>query len=63
MFTLVAGNESDLIEGTMNVAADGHAHALGALWQARWPWIVLFVAVVLAAAAWGVRRRNIHKKN
>lgn len=62
VFTLVAGNESDLIEGSLNVAADGHAHGLGALWQARWPWIVLLVAVVLAAAAWGVRRRNIQKK-
>ncbi|WP_455282428.1 hypothetical protein [Cupriavidus necator] len=64
VFTLVAGNESDLIEGNLKVAADGHAHGLlGAFWQARWPWVVLLVAAVLAAAAWGMRRRNIQKKN
>ncbi|WP_349607076.1 MULTISPECIES: hypothetical protein [Cupriavidus] len=63
VFTLVAGKESDLIEGTLNVAADGHAYGLGAFWRARWPWVVLLVAVVLAAAVWGVRRRNIQKRN
>ena len=40
-----------------DVAADAHAHGLGAFWQARWPWVVLLVAVVLAAAAWGVSGR------
>ncbi|UDM53836.1 hypothetical protein [Cupriavidus sp. MP-37] len=62
VFTLVAGNESDLIEGTLKVAADQHAHGFGAFGQARWPWVVLLVAVVLAVAAWRVRRRNTHKK-
>ncbi|MEM5275899.1 hypothetical protein VSR17_12750 [Cupriavidus taiwanensis] len=63
VFTLVAGNESDLIEGTLNVAADQHADGLGAFWPARWPWVVLLLAVVLAVAAWRVKRRNTHKKN
>ncbi|SOZ38778.1 hypothetical protein [Cupriavidus neocaledonicus] len=55
VFTLVTGNESDLIEGTLNVAADEHDRGL-AWWQARWPWLVLLAAVV-AAAVWGVKRR------
>ncbi|SPA43047.1 conserved exported protein of unknown function [Cupriavidus taiwanensis] len=56
VFTLVTGNESDLIEGTLNVAADGHDHGL-AWWQARWPWLVLLAALVAAGAAWAVKRR------
>ncbi|MBB2917667.1 hypothetical protein [Cupriavidus alkaliphilus] len=55
VFTLVTGNESDLIEGTLNVAADEHEHGI-AWWQARWPWLVLLAALV-AAGAWRVQRR------
>ncbi|BDB28819.1 hypothetical protein Tamer19_58730 [Cupriavidus sp. TA19] len=63
VFTLITGNESDLIEGTLNVAPHGHADGLGALWQARWPWIVLLATLILVAAAWGVRRCYLQKKN
>lgn len=63
MFTLVAGDESDLIDGNLNVAPGVGTHGLSASWRERWPWVVLLVAVVLAAAAWGARRRIIQKKN
>ncbi|QEZ43835.1 hypothetical protein [Cupriavidus oxalaticus] len=62
VFTLIAGNESDLIEGSLNVVADGHDHGLGAFWKARWPWIAP-VALVLAAAAGFVWRRHAGKKS
>lgn len=63
VFTLIAGIESDLIEGSLNVVADGHADGFGPFWKARWPWIIVFVALALAAAAGLVWRRHTQKKN
>ncbi|WP_434034392.1 hypothetical protein [Cupriavidus sp. a3] len=62
VFTLIAGNESDLIEGSLKVVADGHDAGFGAFWKARWPWIIP-VALVLAAAAGFVWRRHAGKKS
>lgn len=48
LFTLVAGNESDLLEGTLEVAAtDTHAHSDG-FWQ-KWFSVALVAALLLAA--------------
>ncbi len=57
LFTLIAGEESDLLEGTLEVAAphvDEHGH------RARWRWLALAVlgAAILGAGALFVRRRN-----
>ena len=62
LFTLVAGEESDLLEGTLNVAAvaddQGHGHPISRLW------LLAAVAVVaaLAAAILIVRRRRHHHR-
>lgn len=66
VFTLVAGNDADLIEGHLNVAADEHTQGFGAFWEARWPWAVMVLAIALTiilTAAWRLHRRNTHKKN
>ncbi|WP_354686782.1 hypothetical protein [Cupriavidus necator] len=66
VFTLVAGNDADLIEGHLNVAGDAHAHGLEAFRRSPWRWAVLAlliaVALALAAAAWRRQRRHIHTK-
>lgn len=63
VFTLIAGNESDLIEGSLNVAADAHASSFSGRWLARWPWLVLVGVLILVAIAWHLRRRHSYKKN
>jgi hypothetical protein len=63
VFTLIAGQDSDLIEGTLNVVADEHEHAPrlpGSLWM----WIgLLGLAGVAAVVIWRLRRRNILQKD
>ncbi|SCU80094.1 conserved exported hypothetical protein [Cupriavidus necator] len=58
VFTLIAGNDTDLIEGTLNVAANQHAHGQWEFFRSPWLWAGLFVAAALAAAFWRLRRRN-----
>ncbi len=61
VFTLVAGNDTDLIEGTLNVAGDLHAHGRWDFLRSRRLWAALFLIVaitVIAAALWRLRRRN-----
>jgi LPXTG-motif cell wall-anchored protein len=61
LFTLVAGEESDLLEGTLIVpeAADDHEHEHG--FNRRWL-LAAGAALVLAAAAGFVVRRRRHAK-
>ncbi|MGF6274868.1 hypothetical protein ABIB38_003260 [Massilia sp. UYP11] len=61
LFTLVAGEESDLLEGTLTVteALDDHGHGHG--FERRWL-LAGTVALVLAAAAMVVVRRRRHAK-
>ena len=64
LFTFVAGEESDLLEGTLNVAAvadeQGHGHPISRRWLLA---AVAVVVVVLAAAILIVRRRrHQHRK-
>ena len=62
LFTLVAGEESDLLQGTLQVAQahedDEHDHE-----HAAWsPWLLAAIAaIVLAAAAFVVRRMRQRK--
>ncbi len=60
LFTLVAGEESDLLEGTLTVAAEaadhGHGHGVS-----RWL-LAAITATVLAAAAVFVTRRRQRKE-
>ena len=58
LFTLVAGNESDLLEGTLTVAeaADDHDH--GHDISRRWLWAGAAAAVLAAAAVFIARRRQ-----
>ena len=62
LFTLVAGEESDLLEGTLTVAAvaddQGHGHPISRLWLLA----AVVVVVVLAAAILTVRRRRHHHR-
>ncbi|MEH6435226.1 hypothetical protein [Massilia sp. DD77] len=61
LFTLIAGDESDLLEGTLTVtqAADdhGHGHPLGRRWLAAGA-----AAAVVGAAVFVVRRRRRRKE-
>jgi hypothetical protein len=61
LFTLVAGEESDLLEGTLTVAeaADDHGHGHGVT---RWVLAALAGAVLAAAAVFVARRRRQRKK-
>lgn len=55
LFTLVAGEESDLLEGTLEVPADAaHVHADAALW----PWLLAAGAAALIAAGLVIARRR-----
>ncbi|KFC76190.1 hypothetical protein [Massilia sp. LC238] len=57
LFTLVAGEESDLLEGTLTVAeeADDHGHEHG---TSRWLLAAIAAAILAAAAVFVVRRRQ-----
>jgi len=61
LFTLIAGEESDLLEGTLTVAEalDDHGHEHG--FNQRWL-LAAAAALVLAAAAIFVVRRRRHAK-
>ncbi|MFC5460530.1 hypothetical protein [Massilia niabensis] len=61
LFTLVAGEESDLLEGTLTVAeaADEHGHEHGVN---RWLLAALAAAVLAVAAVFVARRRRQRKK-
>lgn len=61
LFTLVAGEESDLLEGTLTVAeaADDHGHGRAVN---RWVLAALAATVLATAAAFVVRRRRQRKK-
>lgn len=61
LFTFVAGGDSDLLEGTLEVPAAAHTeHGPGQ----RWWWLLLIPAVALPAAALArVRRRQPHQEN
>ena len=65
LFTLVAGDESDLLEGTLTVAphADGHGdeHGHGQAPGRRWLLAGIAAAVLAGAALLVVRRRRQRK--
>lgn len=66
LFTLVAGEESDLLEGTLTVApaADGHEqeHGHEHSFDRRWLLAAGIAAALAVAALFVVRRRRHHKK-
>lgn len=62
VFTLTAGQEADLLDGTLTVAADdaGHTHAYLSWWQ----WLLLALAaavalVIVAGVVWALRARRV----
>jgi hypothetical protein len=61
LFTLVAGEESDLLEGTLTVAAaaneHGHGHGVS-----RWLLAAIAAAILAAAAVFIARRRRQRKE-
>jgi len=59
LFTLVAGEESDLLEGTLTVAAaaDDHGHGHGVS-----RWLLAAIAAAILAAAVFVTRRSRQRK-
>lgn len=60
LFTLVAGDESDLLEGTLQVSAalDDHGHE-----HATWRWLLAAAAAIaLIAAVFAVRRMRQRKE-
>jgi hypothetical protein len=61
LFTLVAGEESDLLEGTLTVAAaaDDHGHGHGV---SRWLLVAIAAAILAAAAVFVARRRRQRKE-
>ncbi|MBZ2206588.1 hypothetical protein [Massilia soli] len=61
LFTLVAGEESDLLEGTLTVAAaaDDHGHEHG---LSRWLLAAIATAILGAAAVFVTRRRRQRKE-
>jgi hypothetical protein len=60
LFTLVAGDDSDLMEATLEVGAyDAHAHTAPMRWQ--WPLALLLALIALVAAVVWARRRTPKK--
>ena len=61
LFTLVAGEESDLLEGTLTVAAvaDDHGHGHG---MSRWLLAAIAAAILAVAAVFVARRRRQRKE-
>jgi hypothetical protein len=61
LFTLVAGEESDLLEGTLTVAAaaDDHGHGHGV---SRWRLAAIAAAILAVAAVFVARRRRQRKE-
>lgn len=61
LFTLVAGEESDLLEGTLTVAAaaDNHGHGHGV---SRWLLAAIAAAILAVAALFVARRRRQRKE-
>jgi hypothetical protein len=60
LFTLIAGDESDLLEGTLIVSPEEneeHAHFDG------WPWVIGAVVAAILAAIVLARRRKNRKEN
>lgn len=59
VFTIVAGNESDLLDGVLRVAPAAVPDAHGAAHRPHWPWAVpaAAIAAALAVAGWRLRRR------
>lgn len=55
LFTFIAGAESDLLEGTLDVAAPVQDHDHHA---SRWPWIAALGAGLAAAIALILRQRR-----
>lgn len=57
VFTVMAGDDADLLEGQLMPAADAHDHAHGGL--GRWWYAIGGVVVLVGAAfAWRLRRRG-----
>lgn len=56
LFTFVAGEESDLLEGTLEAAADDHAHAVTQAWR-YWAGAAALLALAVTAAAL-IRRKK-----
>lgn len=59
LFTLVAGEESDLLEGTLEVgtpAGEDHDHGHGG--RRPWPWVAAALAALGAASAVATLRRR-----
>ena len=63
LFTLVAGEESDLLEGTLQVRQALEEHDHDHEHAARWPWVLAATAAVaLIVAVFVVRRRRQRKE-
>ncbi|CAG9167218.1 hypothetical protein CURE108131_04095 [Cupriavidus respiraculi] len=60
VFTLVAGGDSDLMEGTLQVAADAHAQERW-LHGSRWLWVGLLVLAIAVLVSVPALARRLHR--
>lgn len=60
LFTLIAGDESDLLEGTLVVGA---VHADDHVGVSAWPWVLGFAIAAALIAALVFNRRRLNRKD